>query len=76
MVPGKLRWKLTNYAKVGMLDTPIAAQYKTKENAYRENSDLRKPREKTLLARALGGRPDSPSKLPHNDAVVHGLSRC
>jgi hypothetical protein len=31
MVPGKLRWKLADYAKVGMLDTPIAAQYKAKE---------------------------------------------
>jgi hypothetical protein len=37
-----------------MLDTLIAAQYKTKENAYRENSDLSKPREENL-AGSTGG---------------------
>jgi hypothetical protein len=38
-----------------MLDTPIAAQYKAKENAYRENSELNKPREENLVGSTADG---------------------
>jgi hypothetical protein len=37
-----------------MLDTPIAAQYKAKENAYRENFTLNEPREENLAGSTAG----------------------
>jgi hypothetical protein len=67
---------ITSSTWPGLLDTLTAGQYKAKENAYRENSNLSKPREETLLARPLDGQLASPSQLPHphDDAAVRGLS--
>jgi hypothetical protein len=67
---------ITSSTWPGLLDTLTAGQYKAKENAYRETSNLSKPREEILLARPLDGRLTLPSQLlrPHDDAAVRGLS--
>jgi hypothetical protein len=57
-----------------MLDTPIAGQYKAKENAYRENSNLGNLREENLAGSNAGRATSFTFQLAHNDAVVHGLN--
>ena len=60
-------------AKGGMLDTPIAGQYKAKET-FTHKRNLGRRVKIILLARPLEEPPASPCKLVDNDAVVHGLN--